>query len=192
MALSANTRKLNEYQDLVLYLDIRWNHDGTRMDSFLAEIYESTPKEIEQFYPNSGPIQRDNPLFHSYGKRLNEWQATLAFLDVLFGTNPQAGYRRVLASRVFAIKDCSPRSHQICLKVRYKGKFQDPSEPETWLGSEITIAPPDVVSATPGEALQRYITTAVEASTAQLPPTVEAVELSQKVLKNRLNKKESK
>ena len=143
MALSANTRKLNDYKNLVLYMDIQFRDGGTRMDNFLAEIHEATPKDFDS-YP-SLPIG-NNPIFHSYGKRFNEFQATLAFLDVLFGYPSPQALRRELESWILTLKDRRPIAYQICLKVRDQGILQDPREPKSRLAHQLTCEPPELVS----------------------------------------------
>lgn len=129
---------------MVLYLDIEYNHDGTRMDSFLAEIHEETQKRLEQRYPLL-PASR-NPLFHSFGKRLCELQASLAFLDILFGLSPKTGYRATLESWILALKDKRPVRYKVCFKVRYKGVLQDPSIAESRLATEFTSDASGLVS----------------------------------------------
>ncbi len=143
MAISANTRKLNELQNLVLYVDIRFSNDGERLDSILSEIHEEDPKRIINNYPLL-PTS-NNPILHSYGKRLTEWQATLAFLDVLYGQNPQKGYRAALESRLLSVKDRRPLAYTLCLKIRHEGKLQDPSLAKSWLAQFLTTAAPPLV-----------------------------------------------
>ena len=124
MALSASTRALRELPNLVLYVDVRINPDTGSIRSFLAEIHEETEATLKAFpYLPS----RDSQILHCYGVRLEELSAALAFIDVLFGTNPSKGHRSVVESRLLEAKDRQRSRFTICNKVRHQGELSDPS-----------------------------------------------------------------
>ena len=146
MALSANTRKLLNTQNMVLYVDLQFRDDGKRLDNFLAEIHETTAEAAQRWYPllPTGT----NQIFHSYGKRLCELQATLAFLDVLFGEPYKTNYRASVESRILQCKDLHTRSYTLCIQVYNQGELADTREPKSWLAQFITSDTPEMVSET--------------------------------------------
>ena len=152
MALQADTRSLLFGQNLVLFMDLKIRKDRTRIDSYLAEIYEATQKELEYF--PSLPVTTDPPLFHSAGTRLRELTASLAFIDILFHTRPAKSYRKTLDTWILASKDSPANRHQICFKVRYQGILQDPMQPESRL-ADFTI--PESSSMVLGDAQEEAL-----------------------------------
>ena len=64
MALSADTRKLLQYPNLVLLMDISFRGDTGTMDSYLAEIYEESAKAINNHSPLWPTSNRPLPQQH--------------------------------------------------------------------------------------------------------------------------------
>lgn len=136
MAISIDTRKLRESANLVLYVDIAYCDRGRSVDNYLAEIHEETPKAIRDAYPSLPTSRR--ALLHSYGKRIEELSATLAFIDVLFDKSPQESYRNAVESRVFKGSSINAERYLLCVKVCDKGEYSDPRQPKSWLANFIT------------------------------------------------------
>lgn len=143
MAIQANTRVLLSSQNLVLYVDVEFTNDGRTMETFLLEIHEETEKRIERNYPLL-PSAND-PLFHSFGKRVAELQAALTFIDVLYGYSASKGYRAILESWLLHLKDRRPIRYTVCIQVRYQGKLQDPMQPASRLAHQFVSHPPELV-----------------------------------------------
>ncbi len=147
MALQINARIPDVPQNLVLYMDFSFLPDRKKCNFYVATLYVPTKATLDAFPSWPGADPADRAILHSTGTRLEEWQATLTFIDILLGYHPAKGNRNQMDSWFLQLQNSDVIQYQICNKIYIEGKLQNISLPGARLLPLITNNSPKLVLA---------------------------------------------
>ncbi len=146
MAISIAARIPRLPQNLVLYMDITIGDESNSIDRYVATLHEATKEQIKAF--PSLPCNSRSEILYCYGTRLEELQATLAFVDILLGYRHSQGNRAQMESWLLSCTPGKGGAYTICNKVRHEGILQDICKPEARLANFFAGPTPRVVPET--------------------------------------------